>query len=385
MRVLVALSGGVDSAVAAARVRDAGHEVAAVHLTLYRPGRNAAAEGAEGAAAGATDGAVGGAAGAPGVAPPHGGAERDAADARRVADQLGLPLTVWDFGDRFTEEIVADFTAGYASGVTPNPCVRCNERIKFGALLRRALDLGFDAVATGHYARLRPDGPDGQLRLHRATDLGKDQSYVLARLRPWQLAAAMFPLGDSTKAQVRAEAAARGLRVAEKRDSLDLCFIPDGDVRGWLTTTLGRRPGPIIDLDGRVVGRHEGAHGFTVGQRRGLSLGVPVRDGRPRYVVDVRPGEATVVVGPRASLEVTVLHADRAVWSGAVPTDGRRVGAQIRAHGEEIPGVLHRMDGDERVRVALDRPITGVAPGQALALYHGTEVLGGAVLTGGDR
>ena len=212
------MSGGVDSAVAAARAADAGHEVTGVHLALslnpqsYRSGARGCCT------------------------------LEDARDARRAADVIGIPFYVWDMAERFHRDVVSDFVAEYAQGRTPNPCLRCNEKIKFAAVLDRAVALGFDAVCTGHHARLA----DG--RLHRSPDRAKDQSYVLAVLRPGQLGRAMFPLGDSTKAEVREEAAVRGLAVADKPDSHDVCFIPDGDTRGFLSHQLGSAPGAIVAL-----------------------------------------------------------------------------------------------------------------------------------------
>ncbi len=251
MRVLAAMSGGVDSAVAAARAVDAGHDVVGVHLALSRAGGTLRA-GSRGCCT-----------------------IEDAMDARRAADRLGIPFYVWDFSERFRDDVIEDFVAEYAAGRTPNPCMRCNERIKFAAVLEKALDLGFDAVCTGHYAILRR-GADGALELHRASDAAKDQSYVLGVLTADQLAHTLFPLGETpSKALVRAEAEARGLTVAHKPDSHDICFIPDGDTRGWLAERVGAERGDIVDRSGAVVGSHEGAHAFTVGQRRGLSLGVP--------------------------------------------------------------------------------------------------------------
>jgi tRNA-specific 2-thiouridylase len=299
----------------------------------------------------------------------------DAMDARRAADLLGIPFYVWDFSERFAEEVVEDFVAEYAAGRTPNPCLRCNERIKFAALLDKAVRLGFDAVCTGHYARLGRS-PDGGVELHRASDEAKDQSYVLGVLTADQLAHALFPLGSTpSKAVVRAEAAARGLRVAAKPDSHDICFIPDGDTRGWLADRLGAAEGPVVDTSGQEVGRHEGAHAYTVGQRRGLQLGRPAPDGRPRFVLEVRPRTNTVVVGPREALAVAELAGERCSWAGPAPANGRfRCDVQVRAHADPVPATAALVDGG--VVVVPDEPIVGLAPGQSAVLYDGTRVIG---------
>lgn len=344
MRVLAAMSGGVDSAVAAARAVDAGHDVTGVHLAL---------SGVTGASRTSSRGCC---------------TPEDVRDARRAADVLGVPFYVWDLAERFHAEVVADFVREYASGRTPNPCVRCNERIKFAAVLDRALALGFDAVVTGHHARLDP-GPV----LRRSVDAAKDQSYVLGTLRPDQLAHALFPLGGSTKAQVRAEAAARGLAVADKPDSHDVCFVAGGDTGRWLRERLGPRPGPVVDAaSDETVGAHGGAYGFTVGQRRGLRLGRPAPDGRPRYVLGVSPATSTVTVGPAEALDVTSLTATRDVWPHQGPLACL---AQLRAHGRPVPARV-AADGD-LLRVRLHEPVRGVAPGQVVVLYDGDRVLGG--------
>ncbi|MDQ0892597.1 tRNA (5-methylaminomethyl-2-thiouridylate)-methyltransferase [Agromyces ramosus] len=269
MKVLAAMSGGVDSAVAAARAIDAGHEVVGVHLALSRmPGT--LRTGSRGCCT-----------------------IEDSMDAQRAANVLGIPYYVWDFSERFKADIVDDFIAEYSAGRTPNPCMRCNERIKFAALLEKALALGFDAVATGHYASIVTDAA-GNRELHRASAWAKDQSYVLGVLTAAQLEHAYFPLGDTPSKQlVREEAARRGLSVAQKPDSHDICFIPDGDTKGWLAERVGVETGDIVDRSGAVVGAHEGAHAYTVGQRRGLHLGTPAPDGRPRFVLEVRPKENT--------------------------------------------------------------------------------------------
>src|SRR5215212_4692554 len=265
MRVLAAMSGGVDSAVAAARAAEAGHDVTGIHLALSRNPQSYRT-GARGCCT-----------------------IEDSNDARRAADVIGIPFYVWDMSDRFHQDVVEDFMAEYSAGRTPNPCLRCNEKIKFSAVLDRAVALGFDAVATGHYARLVTAG-DGLIEMHRAVDMGKDQSYVLGVLTQRQLAHSLFPLGDSRKEAVRAEAARRGLSVAQKPDSHDICFISDGDTSGWLRERLGSGSGQIVDhATGEVLGHHDGAFGFTIGQRKGLRVGKPAADGRPRYVLDIEP------------------------------------------------------------------------------------------------
>lgn len=348
------MSGGVDSSVAAARMVDAGHDVVGVHLALS-----------------ATPGTL--RTGSRGCC-----SKEDAGDARRVADVLGIPFYVWDFADRFKEDVIDDFVSSYARGETPNPCVRCNERIKFSALAARALALGFDAVATGHYARLS----DGRLR--RAVDADKDQSYVLAVLSAEQLRHAVFPVGDTPKPQIRAEAAHRGLAVAEKPDSHDICFIPSGDTRAFLGARIGVRRGAVVDAAGAVLAEHDGVHGFTVGQRKGLGIAGPGPDGRPRYVTEIDPHTATVRVGAADELEVWTLTGERPVFTSGTPFGGPvECQVQVRAHGGVGDGVAELRDG--RLVIELRAPLRGVAPGQTMVLYRpdpaGDEVLGSATLT----
>ncbi|HEY9522038.1 MAG TPA: tRNA 2-thiouridine(34) synthase MnmA [Thermopolyspora sp.] len=351
LRVLAAMSGGVDSAVAAARAAEAGHDVTGVHLALsaspqsYRTGARGCCT------------------------------LEDARDARRAADVIGIPFYVWDMAERFQRDVVEDFVSEYAAGRTPNPCLRCNEKIKFSAVLDRALALGFDAVATGHHARI-----DGGV-LRRSVDNGKDQSYVLGVLTHEQLSHAIFPLGDTTKAGVREEAARRGLAVADKPDSHDICFIADGDTRGFLAKRLGASPGPIVDAaSGEVVGTHEGAYGFTVGQRRGLHMDRPADDGRPRYVLSIEPVSNTVTVGSRAALQVGFITAERPVWNGPLPPPREPLAClvQLRAHGE-VYGCRAQLSGDT-LHIELDTPAMGVAPGQAAVLYDGDIVVGSATI-----
>ena len=359
MKVLAAMSGGVDSSVAAARAVRAGHDVVGVHMALSsQPGQSRA--GARGCCT-----------------------IEDARDARRVADLLDIPFYVWDMAERFHADVIEDFLTEYAAGRTPNPCVRCNERIKFAALLDKALALGFDAVATGHYARV-VDRADGGHELHRAADIAKDQSYVLAVMGREALGHVLFPLGDTaSKAQVRAEAASLGLGVSAKPDSHDICFIPDGDTRAWLDARVERSPGAVVDSSGAVVGEHDGAVGYTVGQRRGLRLGRPAEDGRPRYVLDVSVVSNTVTVGPAEALQVNEIVGTAPVWLGSVPSPTDLLGVQIRAHGSAVPCQVH--EHDDAIEVSLHQPLSGVAAGQTLALYDGTRVVGAATVSASRR
>ncbi len=345
MRVLAAMSGGVDSAVAAARAVEAGHDVTGVHLALSESPQ-AQRTGARGCCT-----------------------IEDSHDARRAADVIGIPFYVWGMASEFSEGVVADFVAEYAAGRTPNPCLRCNEKIKFAVVLDRAVALGFDAVATGHHVRLA----DGVLR--RSVDIAKDQSYVLAVLTPAQLSRAIFPLGDCSKKQLRVEASQRGLLVADKPDSHDICFIPDGDTQGFLRRHLGQSKGQIVDeATGDSLGEHDGTFGYTVGQRRGLRLQRPAPDGKPRYVLSIEPVSNTVRVGPAQALDVDEIVAQRPVWtSGAAIVEPFDCLAQLRAHGEVYEAgaeLMNRGDGSEHLVVRLRQSARGVAAGQAVVLYR---------------
>ena len=353
MKVLAAMSGGVDSAVAAARAIEAGHDVTGVHLALSKNPQTYRS-GARGCCS-----------------------KEDAHDARRAADVLGIPFYVWDLSDRFAADVVSDFVAEYAAGRTPNPCLRCNEKIKFSAVLDRGVALGFDAVCTGHYARLIRAGND--VELHRAVDAGKDQSYVLAVLNHDQLRRSYFPLGSSQKAEVRAEARDRGLAVADKPDSHDICFIANGDTAGFLEQRLGNRPGDIVDLAGTKVGDHAGSHRFTIGQRRGLRLGTPAPDGQPRFVLTITPTTNTITVGPRDALAVKTISAMQPTWTGHPPDWEWSGQVQVRAHGHPMAATVWVHDQD--LEVVLDAPTTGVAPGQAVVLYTGSRVVGSATIS----
>ncbi|HWT48010.1 MAG TPA: tRNA 2-thiouridine(34) synthase MnmA, partial [Mycobacterium sp.] len=342
-----------DSSVAAARMVDAGHDVVGVHLALSSaPGT--LRTGSRGCCS-----------------------KEDASDARRVADVLGIPFYVWDFAEKFKADVIDDFVASYARGETPNPCVRCNQRIKFSALSAKALALGFDSVVTGHYARLSGG------RLRRAVDRDKDQSYVLAVLTAEQLRHAAFPIGDTAKPRIRAEAARRGLAVAEKPDSHDICFIPSGNTRAFLGERIGVRRGTVVTADGAVLATHDGVHGFTIGQRKGLGIAGPGPDGRPRYVTAIDAETATVQVGDVADLDVRALVGRSPVFTtGAAPSGPIDCAVQVRAHGETASAIAELI-GDELV-VRLRAPLRGVARGQTLVLYRqdpgGDEVLGSATI-----
>ena len=361
------MSGGVDSAVAAARAAEAGHDVTGIHLALSRNPKSYRS-GARGCCT-----------------------IEDANDARRAADVIGIPFYVWDLSDRFHTDVVEDFMDTYAAGETPNPCLRCNEKIKFAAVLDRALALGFDAVATGHYASVLET--DGGVELHRAVDHAKDQSYVLGVLDEQQLRHSIFPLGDTPKPQVREEAARRGLLVADKPDSHDICFVADGDNAGWLREKLGDRApnhgGEIRDeATGEVLGHHEGTYAFTIGQRRGLRLGHPAPDGRPRFVLDIEPVSGTVTVGPRERLAVERIEGDRVRWCGTpllpgTVLEGDAVTVQLRAHGQEHRAIVRV--GDDVLDIELIDHAEGIAPGQAAVVYDGSRVVGSATITSTRR
>ena len=339
MNVLVAMSGGVDSSVAAALLLDAGHEVTGVTLRLW---------------GGETD------SGCCSVA--------DVEDARRVAAQLGVPHYVFNFSDEFEAAVVAPYVAAYTRGTTPNPCVECNRAIKFGALLARADALGFDALATGHHARVLR-GADGTLRLRRGVDAGKDQSYVLYMLGQRELSRTMLPIGEITKAEVRAHAARLGLRTATKPESMDVCFVRREDRRAFVDARTPARPGRLVDTTGHVLAEHAGVAGFTVGQRRGLGIAL----GAPRYVVAVDAPSATVTVGTRTDLACDHLLVRDLCWTASPPPSDLSLEVQTRAHGVTGVGWI---DGDV---VRLREPMARVAAGQVVALYDGDLLVGGGL------
>ncbi len=353
MKIIAAMSGGVDSAVAAARAVEAGHEVIGVHLALasnpqkYRSGARGCCT------------------------------IEDSHDARRAADKIGIPFYIWDMAEEFHDGVVENFLAEYAAGRTPNPCLRCNEKIKFAAVLDRAKAMGFDGVVTGHYARTEI-GPMGKT-LHRAVDPLKDQSYVLAVLTTEQINGAIFPLGDTEKVDIRIEAEARGLAVAQKPDSHDICFVPSGDNAGWLRDRLGSEVGPIVDQSGTKIGEHKGAYTYTIGQRKGLGLSVAAPDGSPRFVLKIEPVTNTVVVGAREELAVSKLFGEKTIWCGpSVGADPLRGFVQVRAHGAPLDCTYY-FDG-QRLITELDEPLLGIANGQAMVIYDGERVVGSATI-----
>jgi tRNA-specific 2-thiouridylase len=350
MKVLVAMSGGVDSSVAVARVLAAGHEVVGVTMKLW---------------GGESD------TGCCSVS--------DVDDARRVAQQLGIAHHTWTFADDFERHVVDPYVDTHRHGATPNPCIECNRHLKFDRLLRRARDVGFDTVATGHHARIIAR-PDGTRRLARGADAAKDQSYVLYVLGQAELARTLLPVGVLTKDEVRTEAERLGLRTAAKPDSQDVCFITStSGRRGFLGGRLALRPGRVVDETGRDVGAVDAVELVTVGQRRGLGL---PGGGAPRYVVGVDVPSATVRVGPAAGLMCDEVVLERVVWAADPPDAATMpVVAQCSAHGTPRPARVERAAADvQRAVVRFERPERRVARGQSVVLYEGNEVLGGGIV-----
>ncbi|MEQ1618963.1 MAG: tRNA 2-thiouridine(34) synthase MnmA [Terricaulis sp.] len=382
-RVVAAMSGGVDSSVVAAMLAREGYDVIGVTLQLYDHG---AAVNKPGACC----------------------AGQDIHDARRVADAVGIPHYVLDYESRFREAVMEDFADTYLAGATPIPCVRCNQTVKFADLKRMAEDLGADCLATGHYVR-RVEG-DAGAELHRAADADRDQSYFLFATTRAQLNYLRFPLGDMPKSQVRALASELGLRVAEKPDSQDICFVPQGkyaDVVKKLRPHAAA-PGEIVDTQGRVLGEHEGIINYTVGQRRGLGVAA----GQPLFVVKLDAGKRRVIVGPREALGVTHIALKDVNWIGDADEDGRDIQVRVRSTRPPVAGQLKlgppassparrlprtplldrralpaRTPAVQEWSITLDAPEFGVAPGQAAVFYdkHSTRVLGGGWIAATER
>lgn len=346
MRALVAMSGGVDSSVAAALMKDGGHDVIGVTLKLWS--------------------------GPNGEAPTAGCCTvSDAEDARRVAAELDIPYYVLDYTEEFGGGVVERFVADYASGQTPNPCIECNRTVKFDRLLGRLDDFDCDVLVTGHHARIHEI--DGSWSLLRGTDAAKDQSYVLSMLTQRELSRTRLPVGELTKKEVRRIAATMGMRSAHKPESMDICFVGQRDYRGFLRDHAPEvfRPGTVVDTDGNELGAHDGVVNFTVGQRRGLGVAV----GEPRFVIRVESSTSTVVIGGRDDLAVSGVELREVTWTDGGAPDSR-VMAQYRAHGDPVKATL---GGGT---LMFDEPQEAIAPGQTVAFYSGDRVLGGALITG---
>ena len=349
MRALVAMSGGVDSSVAAALMLEAGHDVIGVTVKQWQ--------------------------GNDGRLPVTGCCTVvDAEDARSVSGRLGIPYYVLDHVEDFTREVVDRFGAEYLSGRTPNPCIECNRRVRFGVLFDRMESLGCDVLVTGHHARVV--GGRRERRLLRGTDRSKDQSYVLHMLDQTRLDRIRLPIGDMTKDAVRARAAGLGLRTASKPDSQDLCFVA-GDYRDFIRERFGTadRPGEVVDSDGTVLGQHSGTTGFTIGQRKGLGVSV----GEPRYVVSIDPEGGTVVVGPREALLSAGCSLSDMSWIAGRPPRDLSVQIQIRYRSGAVGAAL--VENPEGWDVWFDTPQEAIAPGQAGVVYRGDQVLGGGTIS----
>jgi tRNA-specific 2-thiouridylase len=364
MRIVVAMSGGVDSSVAASLLADQGHDVIGLSMQLYDVS-GVSSEGDGQKAFGSCC------------------SIDDLHDARRVAAAIGIPHYILNFEKQFDSHVVSNFVREYTAGRTPLPCAHCNSDLKFATLAEHAEGFGASALATGHYARVEHDAVSGRYLLKRAVDPSKDQSYFLFSLTQDQLARAVFPVGDRPKEEVRTYARARRLPVADKPDSQEICFIPDHDYAGFVAKHAPDVPrsGAIVDERGRQVGSHSGIHRFTVGQRKGLGLsGSPT--GAPMYVLSLSAPDRQVVVGPRSSLERTTLTASGVNWIGCEPAAPVRAEVQIRHRHAAAPASV-RAVGDARAEVVFDVPQVAVTPGQAVVFYDGDTVVGGGWIDNG--
>jgi tRNA-specific 2-thiouridylase len=350
-RVVVAMSGGVDSSVTAALLKEQGAEVIGLTMQVWDYRNFTAPDGAPFGTCCSLD---------------------DVYDARRVAEQLGIPFYVVNFEKEFEQAVIAAFCTDYFAGRTPNPCILCNQVLKFELLLRRARELSADYLATGHYARIVPEG--WRYALRKGRDVAKDQSYFLFTLTQEQLGMVRFPLGELTKAEVRAHAARLQLRVAEKAESQDICFVPDGNYVRFLEEQrgAGMLDGEIIHVDGRVLGYHQGTYRYTVGQRRGLGVAWP----EPLFVVGIDAATKRVIVGEKHHLAVSEFTVDRLNWIVPPPAESIEAACRIRYRHNEIPSIIQNLEGDQ-ARIYLKTSQDGVTPGQAAVFYRGDEVLGG--------
>jgi len=370
MKIAVAMSGGVDSSAAAAMLKEQGHELVGFTMQLWNQRRNLTVDEH----------------GEP--MPSRCCSLDDVYDARRVAEELGFPFYVLNLEREFERDVVGPFVQSYLEGETPIPCVACNSRLKFASLDRTALSVGCEKVATGHYARVRFDAESNRHKLLRGRDARKDQSYFLWELTQGQLSRSLFPLGEMSKEEAREAARRHGLGVAEKRESQEICFVPDGDYAGFIERYLeaegreGERParGEIVDTQGRVVGHHAGVHRYTTGQRRGI--GVPRQ--LPLYVVRVEPETNRVVVGDAEELSSAEFNAAGVNWiSFEEPSGPVRADVRVRYRHTESPATITPLPGG-RVRVRFDEPQRAVTPGQATVFYRGEEVVGGGWIMKGE-
>lgn len=358
-RVVVAMSGGVDSSVAAALMKQQGHEVIGVTMTLS-PNEESSAHKGRGCCS-----------------------VWDVTDAEKVAWALDIPHYTFNLRDAFEKHVISDFVSEYEKGRTPNPCRRCNQHIKFDHLLERAEALDAEAVVTGHYARVQKHATEDRYMLLRGHDLAKDQSYVLASLTQQQLSKIMMPVGMYSKADIRRMAEELELGVAHKKESMDLCFIPDGDTAGFLNKRMKTLvPGPIKDVSGEVLGEHQGLGAFTIGQRKGLGIAT----GKPRYVLELQVANNTLVVGGTGDLDRAGMKVDELNWidpgfQAGLPS-GQEASIQYRSTHRGAPGTVQGDSNAEEITVSFNEPQSALSPGQAAVFYRGDEVVGGGTIAG---